>query len=127
MARLILAAAMLMAAAAHAADAPKPASTMPAMPGMQPPGMQPSGMPPSGMTALMQKMEQAMASAPMTGDPDHDFAAMMIPHHQGAIDMAIWELDHGHDSRMRKLAASIVKAQENEIDVMQTWLDKHKK
>ena len=39
---------------------------------------------------------------PMSGDPDADFAQMMIPHHQGAIDMARAELDHGKDLQLRQ-------------------------
>jgi len=81
----------------------------------------------SAVMAAMDKMNKAIAAAPMTGDPDHDFAVMMVPHHQGAIDVAIFELDHGRDPKMRKLAASIVKAQENEMVLMQTWLAQHPK
>jgi Domain of unknown function (DUF305) len=36
---------------------------------------------------------------PMTGDPDKDFVMMMLPHHQGAIDMAKVELEYGKDRR----------------------------
>ncbi len=79
------------------------------------------------MMQAMDKMNKAMATAPMTGNADHDFAAMMIPHHQGAIDMAVYELDHGKDPKMRKLAASIIKAQESEMAAMQAWLGQHPK
>jgi hypothetical protein len=52
----------------------------------------------------MGKMDQDMAAAPMTGDPNHDFCAMMIPHQQGAIDMAKTFLLHGQDAALRRLA-----------------------
>ncbi|HYM08095.1 MAG TPA: DUF305 domain-containing protein [Terriglobales bacterium] len=55
------------------------------------------------MNASMERMDRQMASAPMNGDVDHDFAAMMIPHHQGAIDMAKVELIYGKDPVMRRL------------------------
>jgi len=60
-----------------------------------------------------------------SGNPDKDFADMMLPHHQGAIDMAKVELQYGKDPMLRKLAADIVKAQETEIAEMQSWLGKH--
>lgn len=69
-------------------------------------------------------MHQAMA-APMTGDPDRDFARGMIGHHQGAIDMAKVELRYGRDAALRDLAAKIIAAQEREIDDMKAWLAAH--
>jgi uncharacterized protein (DUF305 family) len=53
-----------------------------------------------------------------TGDPDRDFARMMIPHHQGAIDMALVELRYGKDDRLRRLAQEIIVTQQQEIAVM---------
>ena len=79
----------------------------------------------TGMMESMNKMNQAMSSAPMTGNPDHDFVVMMIPHHQGAIDMANDELQHGKDPELRKLAHDIVTAQDKEIALMKRWLAKH--
>ena len=79
-------------------------------------------------TALMTSMDamsKAMASAPMTGNPDRDFVAMMVPHHQGAIAMARFELAHGTDPAMRRLATAIVAAQEKEVAEMQAWQQKH--
>ena len=73
------------------------------------------------MAGAMQRMHQAMA-VPSTGDPDRDFAAMMIPHHQGAIDMAQAELRFGNDERLRRLAQGIIVEQRQEIAVMQTIL-----
>jgi uncharacterized protein (DUF305 family) len=69
------------------------------------------------MTA-MSRMQAAMLGAPMTGDPDRDFVAMMVPHHRGAIDMALLELEHGRDPRLIRLAQEIVVTQRSEIQVM---------
>jgi len=74
------------------------------------------------MAGAMQRMHQAMA-VPSTGDPDRDFAAMMIPHHQGAIDMAEAELRFGKDERLRRLAQGIIVEQRQEIAVMQAILN----
>jgi uncharacterized protein (DUF305 family) len=96
-----------------------------AMPGMgQMQGMS-SGPALQEMMDAMQKMQKDMAAAPMTGDADHDFVNMMIPHHQGAIDMARAELQHGKDPMLRRLAQSIIAAQEKEIMEMSQWQTKH--
>ncbi len=79
------------------------------------------------MDASMKKMDHDMATAPMTGDVDHDFVVMMIPHHQGAIDMAKGELSYGKDPAMRRLAQEIIVDQQSEIDLMNLWLKKHAK
>ena len=76
------------------------------------------------MHAGMKQMDRDMASARMTGRPDHDFAAMMIPHHQGAIEMAKVELLYGRDPVMRRLAQEILVDQQSEIDAMQLWIAK---
>lgn len=73
----------------------------------------------------MARMDHDMAAAPMTGDMDHDFVVMMIPHHQGAIDMAKGELSYGSDPVMRRLAEEIIVDQKSEIDAMNLWLKKH--
>ncbi len=68
-------------------------------------------------------MNTAMANPPMTGNPDIDFAVMMIPHHQGAIEMAKVELRYGTDSRLRRLAQEIIVTQQSEIALMQLALE----
>jgi uncharacterized protein (DUF305 family) len=72
----------------------------------------------------MKAMDHDMAAAPMSGNVDHDFAVMMIPHHQGAIDMAKAELIYGTDPVMRRLAQEILVDQQSEIEAMHLWLDK---
>ena len=74
------------------------------------------------MTAAMARMHHEMM-APPTGDPDRDFARMMIPHHQGAIDMARVQLQYGKDHRLRRLAQAIIVEQAQEIAVMRRVLD----
>ncbi|AJD40235.1 DUF305 domain-containing protein [Rhizobium sp. SEMIA 4085] len=72
------------------------------------------------------KMHKDMAIE-MTGDADADFVRSMIPHHQGAIDMAKIELQYGKDPNIRKLAEAVIKAQEAEIADMNAWLKAHGK
>src|SRR6266850_5248968 len=67
--------------------------------------------------AAMNKMMMDMAVKP-TGDVDRDFVAMMVPHHQGAVDMAKAELKYGHNEQLRRLAQEIVVTQQQEIAVM---------
>ena len=74
----------------------------------------------------MEKMHQNM-DIQYTGDADKDFARGMIPHHEGAIDMAKTELKFGKDPELRKLAEDIITAQEKEIKQLKNWQAIHDK
>jgi hypothetical protein len=71
--------------------------------------------------AAMGKMMAAMAIK-SSNDVDRDFANMMIPHHQGAIDMAEAELRHGHNEQLRRIAQEIIVDQQQEIAAMRLAL-----
>lgn len=70
----------------------------------------------------MLEMHGAMMRHPMTGNTDHDFLVMMIPHHEAAVQMAKTELRYGKDARVRALAKGIITAQNHEITEMRAWL-----
>jgi len=72
-------------------------------------------------TQAMERMHRDMSIVP-SGDPDRDFAAVMIPHHQGAVDMAKVELQFGRNPVLRRLAQGIIVEQLQEIEVMQREL-----
>ncbi len=65
----------------------------------------------------MNKMMAGMA-VPASGDIDRDFVDMMVPHHQGAVDMARAELRYGHNEKLRRIAQEIIVDQLQEIDAM---------
>jgi hypothetical protein len=72
--------------------------------------------------AAMSRMMAAMEIKP-SGDIDRDFAAMMIPHHQGAIEMAQAELRYGRNEQLRRIAQEIIVEQQQEIAAMHLALD----
>ncbi len=77
------------------------------------------------MDRAMARMHAGMETAPRTGDPDRDFVTQMIPHHQGAIDMAQALLLSGRDPGLQRLAKEILTDQQSEIALMRAWLDRH--
>ncbi|OEZ63356.1 DUF305 domain-containing protein [Duganella sp. HH105] len=77
------------------------------------------------MDDAMAVMDAGMRQAPMNGVSEHDFATMMIPHHQGAVDMAKALLLTTRDPVLRNLALGIIAEQQNEIKLMQAWLQRH--
>lgn len=79
------------------------------------------------MHEAMHIMDEGMQRAPMNGDAEHDFVVMMIPHHQGAVDMAKAVLLNTQDPAMRNLALGIVTEQQYEIERMHAWLEQHRK
>lgn len=128
---------LLLAPAAHAqqTQAPAPGGTAVPMPGMTMPMQGHQGMAMPGAAAMsqnqrdmmqsMERMNRDMMGKPMTGNPDRDFAAMMTPHHQGAIDMARIYLREGKDPELRGMAEKIIADQEREIGEFNAWRAKH--
>ena len=68
----------------------------------------------------MERMHAEMQKIHYSGNADADFASLMVPHHQGAVQMAEVELQFGSDPRLRRLAQEIIVTQQSEIDVMKT-------
>ncbi len=74
-------------------------------------------------TAMAQMMN-AMNVQP-SGDVDHDFVSMMVPHHQGAIEMALAELRYGRSEQLRRIAQEIIVEQGQEVSTMRLALEAH--
>lgn len=70
---------------------------------------------------VMNNMMNGMMATP-SGDVDHDFVSMMVPHHQGAMDMAQLELLYGHNEQLRRIAQEIIVEQQQEIVAMRVAL-----
>jgi uncharacterized protein (DUF305 family) len=79
----------------------------------------------SSMMDIMHQMSSKMGSMQMKGNVDHDFADMMIVHHQAAIDMAQQQIDSGHDITLKKFAKKIIEDQAREIRELEQWLKQH--
>lgn len=94
------------------------------MPGMDMPSSSDGNGSTTAFKAANDKMMKGM-DVPLTGQTDQDFVAGMIPHHQGAVDMAQVELKYGKDPQMKKLAKDIIAAQRREIAFMRDWQKKH--
>lgn len=73
----------------------------------------------------MDNMHGPMMAGIMDSDPDTAFVKGMIPHHEGAVEMARIVLKHGTDPEIRQLAENVIRDQEKEIKMMQDWLAKH--
>ncbi len=107
------------------AQAQNQSQSMPGMSGMSAPAASPAPGADKDLMGSMDAMNKAMAATPMTGDVDQDFVAMMVPHHQGAIDMCKVELREGKDPMLKKLCRAVITAQTKEIAMMRHWQRQH--
>jgi uncharacterized protein (DUF305 family) len=80
----------------------------------------------SEIKQVMNEMESRMRDMKMTNNLDHDFATMMIPHHESAIDMADAVIKHGKDQEIKSLAEKIKADSQKEIGELKDWLSQHK-
>ena len=94
------------------------------MPGMSMQGMTDASK--AYMEAMM-KMHSPMMTATQAKDPDVAFICGMLPHHQGAIDMARAELKYGDNPEAKRMAEKVIKDQGEEIEKMTAWLKKNAK
>ena len=81
------------------------------------PGLGPAASYQELVTTAMDRMMKGMMVAP-SGNVDRDFVAMMTPHHQGAIDMAVAELRYGKNEQLKRIAQEIIVDQQQEIAAM---------
>ena len=78
----------------------------------------------TSLMAGMEEMNAAMTSGAAAPDIDVAFVCAMIPHHQGAIDMAKAELAYGDEEWAKEMAQKVIDAQEQEIADIIAWLEK---
>ena len=76
----------------------------------------------AGFGQAMTRMNRSMANAPMTGNSDHDFLVMMIPHHEGAVDMCRTELRYGRNPKILALCRDVIASQSSQIQEMRQLL-----
>jgi hypothetical protein len=98
-----------------------PAATDPHQRGAAVPGPAAVSSSTAAFVAANETMHRDMAIT-YTGDADRDFAASMIPHHQGAIDMARVVLEHGRDPAVRAIANTVIREQQREIAELRATL-----
>ena len=80
---------------------------------------------PNSMMGMMNLNMQQIKSIVSTGHPDHDFAAVMKLHHQGAVQMSEMELAQGQDSTMKEMARKSMEEQNKEIAILDKYLSGH--
>jgi uncharacterized protein (DUF305 family) len=79
----------------------------------------------AGQMKPMSSMTEKMNGIKLTGDFDNDFAALMIEHHQGAVDMSEMELSKGADAQMKKMAQTMVTDHKSEIEQLKSCMSHH--
>ena len=80
----------------------------------------------TAMKKIMDDMDLQAEQEQLTGDADHDFAALMIHHHQGAVEMADLIMLQGSNPDIKRMAAEMKTDQEDEIRSLQKWLNEHR-
>lgn len=78
-----------------------------------------------GMMQTMTSMKEKMGNTKLTGDFDNDFAALMIEHHQGAVEISEMELAKGSDEEMKKMAQTMVADHKSEIKKLKDFISNH--
>jgi len=86
------------------------------------PGMDMGDKPKNVYLSMMDTMMAAMSKIPETKTAGDYFLLQMIPHHEGALDMATYEISHGKNFELKQLAKNIYIEQKNEIQLMRIWL-----
>ncbi|MCB2408102.1 DUF305 domain-containing protein [Hymenobacter lucidus] len=91
----------------------------------QPTNYQPTNPTDPFTKAMKASMDGMMQMGQATGNVDQDFALMMVPHHQSAVDMAKAELAHGRDTKLKEMAQKMIDAQQQEIQQFKAWQAKN--